>query len=54
MRRKIAIGLGFLILASGVALGTGAERPSEPQVSASRPIVSPVETNPCAVPGACW
>jgi hypothetical protein len=54
MTRGIAVGLGFLLLAFGIALGTGAERPVPSQVAASRPIVAPVETNPCSVAGACW
>jgi hypothetical protein len=54
MNRKIAIALACLLFAFVAALATGAEKRMEPSFSGQRPIVSPAETNPCSVAGACW
>jgi hypothetical protein len=54
MRRGIASALAVLLLALGVAIASTGGAPDEPRPAEDRPLVAPVETNPCSVAGACW
>jgi hypothetical protein len=54
MIRDLAIAVGFVSLAIGSALAMRAERPNETRLVHDYPVVSPVETNPCALADVCW